>query len=1100
MIEALFLVAYTCSGLAGLVYEVSWTRLLTLEMGHGLAASSTVLAAFMGGLAIGSVLAGRSTARLSAIRALKWYAALELTVAVLAVAVPFEIRAAKPILAIAYQDGAGGLTFALVRLAVSLALLLIPTLALGATFPLAVRWFATERRHGARQTGRLYAANIVGAAVGSVLAGFVLLPSMGIVGTLLVGASASLVAAGTALALSTRQLATDNDARVAREQARTSFEASDVPRARRSRTQSSPHAALPERAARSDARAWPDTSGRRKGSAGPDAGTWPDAGARPAAGTQPVLAATLLAITGLATFSTEVAWTRVYALLIGPSTYAFAATVATFVSGLAIGAMLASLVVARTARPAAISALCFALAATASVWATGAAGTSLPHTVALEFAASPGPSILTRALWLSLVVLPMAMAIGAVFPLALQLASDVQVSPRTLGMVYAVNTIAGVVGSLATGFVLIPALGLERTLTAAAGLLALGAIVAAAASRASTFVRALVLTPLAAALALFLGSAPWNRDLLASGAYNNASAIAPGLDVESALTAGTLVYYRDGATATVSVKRLAGTLSLAIDGKIDASTGGDMLTQKLLAHLPLLLSDAATRICIIGLGSGITAASALSHPVTDLDVLEISPDVAEASRLFAPTGRSPLDDPRTRLLVADGRTHLALSSRTYDVIVAEPSNPWMAGVAALFTREFFLSARQRLSEHGIICQWVNTYDISLDDLKSVVATFASVFPHATLWLVGDGDLLMVGSLDPQEPRIERAATRWATGAAAADLQSVGVTSPFVLLSMYVGGDTEAATFARGAAIQVDDRMALEFSAPRALHRGGQRDTVSILRALQSPAQRPAVIARAWAQATGLEHAHRSVILRRAGAFEAAYDAAATAVDKAPDNETALRALVDASAPLSRQTDAAGLLAAAVARRPDVVAPRIALSRLHASMGAIDPAIADVGQWLNVHDDDVAALEQLASVFADVNDADRLGTAVQMLSRHPERAGSAYYAAAHHFLRGELDAALASAQHALTIDPTFARAQNLVGAIEATRGDTAAARAAFEASLALDAQDPATYQNLATLELNSGNRAGAARLFEEALSIDPSSGVARQGLERARAAP
>ncbi len=1066
MTQILFLLAYACSGLAGLVYEVSWTRLMTLEMGRGIAASSTVLAAFMGGLALGAALAGRWAGRLSASRALRVYAALELSVAVLAVALPFELRALTPVFAAAYRDGAGGVTFGLVRLVASLALLLLPAMALGATFPIAIRWFASERQQASRLTGRLYAANTVGAAIGSVLAGFILLPALGVLGTLMTGAAASLAAAAAALVLSTKQ--TTIDAVMATQVPTTAQSARPI----RAQGKSRSERARPERSR----------------------GVVPQE-----EGPRPGLAAALLAITGAATFSAEVAWTRVFSLLVGPSTYAFAATVATFVAGLAIGATMASLVSARTRRPAAVAALCFALASAASVWATNAAGTSLPRQVALEFVTSPDVSIVARALRLALVILPMAIAIGAAFPTALQLASDAQASPRTLGFVYAVNTIAGVCGSLLTGFVLIPTFGLEQTLTMVAGLLAAGALVAALGSRASTLVRGLVVAPLAAALLMFVGRGAWDRDLLASGAYKYASAIAPGLDVESALTFGTLVYYRDGATATVSVKRLTGQLSLAIDGKVDASTGGDMLTQKLLAHVPLLLHGDAKHVCIIGLGSGFTAASALTHEITDVDVLEISPEVAEASRLFAQDGKSPLDDPRTRLLVADGRTHLALSARTYDVIVAEPSNPWMAGVAALFTHEFFESARRRLSEHGVICQWVNTYDISLDDLKSVVATFTGVFPHATLWLAGDGDLLLLGSMDPMEPRIDRLAERWAAGAVSTDLKTVGVMSPFELLSMFVAGEEGAARFGSGGVPQTDDKMALEFSAPRALHTAAQRDNVQMLRSIESADRRPAAVARAWVQATGEDHAHQSAIFRRAGAFDAAYDAARTAIEQAPGSSDALQALVEASAPLGRQSDAVVLLTSTANSHPELVAPRVALSRLHASMGAIDAAIADVSGIVQQHPDESAALEQLASIFADVGDADRLGAVVAALSQHTERSGTAYYTAAHHFLRGELEPALAEANRALSIDPRFARAQNLLGAIYATRGDPASARKAFEASLVLDSQDPTTYQNLALLELNTGNPASAARLFGEALSLDPSSDGARQGLARARAA-
>jgi spermidine synthase len=1059
MTQALFLMAYAVSGLAGLVYEVSWTRMLTLEMGRGVAASSTVLAAFMGGLALGAAAAGRWAAGLTAYRALRAYAGLELAAAVLALAFPFELRALVPVFSAVYGDGTGSLAFGLVRLVASLALLLLPAMVLGATFPVAVRWFAADREDGSRLAGRLYAANTIGAAIGSVLAGFVLVPLVGVFGSLLLGAAASLLAMCVALMLASRVGVGGIVAPAARDT----------------------HEPIPQK----------PRSRRAKGMVAPARQTLLDNPPRI------VLAASLLSITGAATFAAEVAWTRVLSLLVGPSTYAFAATAAVFISGLALGAMAGTILAARARRPVLAAGLMLGLAALASIWASRMGGTWLPQKAASDFAGAPAASVVLRSLVMGSVVLPMVAAIGAAFPICLRVAGGLRASPRSIGAVYAINTLAAVVGSLVAGFVLIPAVGLEWTLAMVSGLLALGAVLAASLDAGPRPGRGLVLGTAVASLALLLRGQSWDRELLASGSYKYASAIVPGLDLETALKSGTLVYYRDGAAATVSVKRLTGALSLAIDGKIDASTGGDMLTQKLLAHLPLLLHGAAREICIIGLGSGVTLASALTHPVQQADVLEISPEVVEASRLFAEGGRQPLDDRRTRLLVTDARTHLSLSDRTYDVIVSEPSNPWMAGVAALFTREFFEAARKHLAEAGVICQWVNTYDISSEDLKSVVATFITVFPHVTMWLAGDGDLMLIGANTPMEPRLEQLAGRWSDTAVAADLQSVAIASPFGVQSLFVGGDEAASRFAGGAGVQTDSRMALEFSAPRALHTAARRDNVNALRSLVSPAERPPSIARAWREATADDFAKRATMLRRAGAYETAFDAAREALNRSPDNGDALQILVDSSAPLGRQREAEALLASTVAAHPALTAPRVALSKLRAATGAFEPAIAVITDLLQQRPDDVAALEQLASIFADAGDAERLGRVVAALSGHEQRAGSAYYAAAHHFLRGELDPALSAAERALAIDPRFARAQNLVGAIQATRGDTAAARKAFEASLALDSQDPATYQNLALLELNSGTRAAAARLFAEALSLDPGSEAARQGLARAR---
>ena len=197
--------------------------------------------------------------------------------------------------------------------------------------------------------------------------------------------------------------------------------------------------------------------------------------------------------------------------------------------------------------------------------------------------------------------------------------------------------------------------------------------------------------------------------------------------------------------------------SLVIDGKVDASNMGDMLTQRLLGLLPVLLHRDPQELCVIGLGSGVTAGSALARgTVRRADVVEISPEVVQgvARSSSAKTG-GVLDAPGVRLIVGDGRSHLLLTRRRYDVIVSEPSNPWMAGIAALFTREFFEAARARLQPDGLLCQWAHTYDMSQADLQSIVQTFASVFPQATMWLVGEGDLLLIGTNGASiEPNLE----------------------------------------------------------------------------------------------------------------------------------------------------------------------------------------------------------------------------------------------------------------------------------------------------------------------------------------------------------
>jgi spermidine synthase len=1087
--EWLFLAAYTSSGLAGLVYEVTWTRLLTLSIGHTTAAASTVVAAFMGGLAIGAAVGGRLAPRLTRTQALYAYAALELVTVLTALTMPFGLEALTRLLTLAYRDGAPGMLFPAVRLLASAALLTIPAIALGATFPTAVRWFVDDPEHPGSAGGRLYAANTTGAAIGALAAGFLMIPAIGLSGTTYVGVTASLLSIAIVLLLARRPDA-ETAPGVAAGRA-----PQDVGRTSKVRRDAGPKRPglqdLEKRAKRKPAIA--TLKGSRHSPAGATVKAPPGRDPR-------WLAAVVLALTGLATFMYEIAWTRVFSMIIGPSTYAFAATLTAFIGGLACGSFVGAAVAARTRRPA--LALTFALtaAAAAATGASVAVGGPLPREVALQLAAGRAYSdlLLRHSMLVAALMAPTAVALGIAFPLALDLAGDRdQPAARSLGGVYAVNTVAAVAGSLLAGFVAIPLVGLQQTVGIATLLLIAGAVTVAIRGTLATFPRGAALVAAASVAWLSLTSAGWDRELLASGAYKYARRVPQGVDVPAALKAGTLLYYREGATGTVSVKRLTGELSLAIDGKVDASTSGDMLTQKTLAHLPLLLHENPREVLIIGLGSGVTLASALVHPAASVDVVEISPEVVDASAYFAAENHDALQDPRTRLIVGDGRSHLSLSSKKYDVIVSEPSNPWMAGVAALFTREFFAAARDRLAPGGVICQWAHTYDISPDDLRSVVATFASVFPHGTMWLVGDGDLLLVGSVDPLEARLENIEAAWTRPGVAADLGAVSVREPFALLSLFVGGPNEIRRYSEGATLQTDDRLALEFSGPRALNSPAAEENVSALRQLLAPDERPSAIARAYAAASARQWRDRAEMLQNADAYAAAYRDYATALRIDPSDSSTTTGLVRTAIAANQQGDADGALKAAISARPNVPAPRIALSKLLAASGAFDEAVAVAQEASALTPPDPAALEQLASLYSDAGDAVRLDVVVNRLQPWAhERAGPHYYAAGSKFLQGRFDEALAGARHAVALDPRYAAAHNLLGAIHASLGQAEAAREAFRAALSLDPRDSATYTNLGLLELSAGNRRTAADLFAEALSLDPASLAARRGLGQA----
>ena len=503
----LFLVAYTSSGLAGLIYEVSWTRLLTLHIGHTTAAASAVVAAFLGGLAVGAAVAGPIASRRSPRQSLQAYVGLEAGVVVAAWLLPFELSALTPVLSWAYGDGAPSLLFPTIRIVACLIMVFVPALALGATFPMAIRWFANQSAHPAHKSSTLYFLNTAGAAAGALLAGFILIPRVGIALTTYVGMAASLVAAMCVLVvLRTPQ----------------AFAAKPIK--------------------------------KRRGSPAVRAAGAPD---------HVRLAAVVLGLSGFASLLHEIAWTRILSLVLGPTTYAFAAALAAVIAGVAIGSGAGTWIVARTRRPAAWLTSVLSVAAVITSWTYSLAGNQIPMIVARQVAGSSNvfDQLLAQgALLTAVLVMPTATCLGAAFPLALALANDAsRAAASRFSLVYAVNTVGAVSGSLAAGFWFIPTFGLQPTLWTSSGCLVVAALIVVIRAEMPPTLRIAGVTMAGLTVLLIAFSPAWDRGLLASGVYMYAPYVPHDLDLETQLKAGTLLYYREGASATVSVKRLTGT-------------------------------------------------------------------------------------------------------------------------------------------------------------------------------------------------------------------------------------------------------------------------------------------------------------------------------------------------------------------------------------------------------------------------------------------------------------------------------------------------------------------------------------------------------------
>jgi Flp pilus assembly protein TadD len=369
-----------------------------------------------------------------------------------------------------------------------------------------------------------------------------------------------------------------------------------------------------------------------------------------------------------------------------------------------------------------------------------------------------------------------------------------------------------------------------------------------------------------------------------------------------------------------------------------------------------------------------------------------------------------------------------------------------------------------------------------------------------MWLVGGGDLLLIGTNgDAILPRLDQLATAWQRGSVPAALSEVGIkggSTPFALLSLFAGGPDEILRYGEGALIQTDDRMALEFSAPRGIYgRMANENSVGI-RALTT---RPIpVVQTAFDSATDVDWTTRGTMELRSSAYEAAYDAFKRASSMNAYNAEALNGLSRAAAETRKLDEAKAWMEATAKAQPSNVPIRLELSRLLASMGDFDGAATHANDALKIAPDDAASGEQLASVLTDAGDGERLLQLAQaLLARYPERPDAKYYMASARFLNGDTRAAVDEARKLVAQHPDHARGHNLLGAACATEGDRDCARTAFAKAIELNPRDASTYVNLGMLLIQSGDSAGASKYFAEALTIDPNLTGALEGLAQAR---
>lgn len=696
---------FVLSGIAALIYQTAWTRQFAIVFGTSELAVATVLAAYMAGLAFGAWLAERFLPRVT--RPVMTYSLLELGIAAGAVfAVPFLLWLADRGLIAFFggqtvpPDGDHAATTAFYLLSAFVALAL-PTTLMGATLPMLARYAVASEAQIGRRIGLLYAMNTAGAVFGALLTAFFLLPEFGLSGTIWCGAALNALVFLLAAALAQRVAGK-------RREKHYTGDAVSAPRTARSPT------------------------------------------FRPFPGPAWVLPLMLLA--GAVAFFQEVLWTRMLAHVVGSSIHAFGVMVASFLTGIALGGGIGA-TLART-REAAVYALAAALIVAAVAAAVAylqlerlmpGVGGLMQNVRDLGFVRVPW-----NAVFSGLLLLPMTIAIGMTYPLAVRiLARDAEDAAPASARVYAWNTVGAIVGSLAAGFVLIPALKYEGAIRAAAyasallGVAALWVLVPV-----NRIVAGAVSAATLAACAMFTPQPP--MQLLRTSPLN--------ID-----NTGRVLYYDVGRSASVVVLAQDGSLALRTNGLPEALMDSPGAVPRFsgeywLSPLAVIARPQARDMLIVGYGGGVVI-EGVPPSVEHIDVIELEPKVLEANRATAALRRrDPLSDGRVRRILNDARGALRLTDKRYHAIVSQPSHPWTAGASHLYTREFMQLAHDHLTTDGVFVQWMNVIFMDEDLLRSLTATLLSVFREVRVYRPDPNTLVFLASDQSLDLESQLAAT------------------------------------------------------------------------------------------------------------------------------------------------------------------------------------------------------------------------------------------------------------------------------------------------------------------------------------------------------
>jgi spermidine synthase len=762
--------------------------MLSLIFGHTTFAISTVITAFMAGLALGSYLLGRwseSDNRLKTIMGklgvsphFLMYGFLEIFTGLYCLFTPSLFKIVEFIY-LKFSD----LNFypaTILRFILCVMVLLIPTLFMGGTLPLLSKFLIKNSKELSKKLGFLYSINTFGAFFGIIMSGFYLISTCGITATLRFAAIINIFIGIFVYFLNKNPQNIFTSSSVEKEIFLETAEEKDDKKLCQSK-----------------------------------------------------MIFIIFAFSGFASMIYELAWTRVLALSLGSSTYAFSTMVATFLFGIAAGSIIYSyLSKKKTFNYGTFGWLQLFISLT-SLLTIFLLGRIPIYVIELFSIIKNFPyNVILLANFIvcfSVMIIP-ATLMGIVLPLAGQIyTQNIKEIGKNIGDIYAVNTLGCILGSFLTGFVFIPFLGIQKSLQIAVVINLLAGVLILYTYFKEKKNKVIIILYVIIIMFISFYVPSWNPAIMNSGSaiYSEQHMNNYRKEYEKKkmgwdeyfnnFSSGNILFHKDGISSTVAVYNIKGTLFLRVNGKTDASTGSDFGTQLISGYLPVFYHENPKEVFIIGLGSGITAKAVLDFPeIKSVTCGEIEPAVVEANRYFESYTEKILSNPRFEIKVDDGRNLLLSSKKKYDIIISEPSNPWIAGVGNLFTKEFYEISKGKLAKDGIFCQWFQFYSMDYKNIEMILRTFYSVYPKGVIWIGSYGDFILLGSEKELLFDYERFNNYYNNNKNIYNsLNSVGIDSPDVLFIYYIMKQSELPV--EKGILNTDDLPLLEFSAPESLY-------------------------------------------------------------------------------------------------------------------------------------------------------------------------------------------------------------------------------------------------------------------------------------------